>query len=113
MAEWEIKRNVRSIELRAAKVQQRNERLKMGSLVLVVVLMVAAALSTGYAVADQPANSVSIKVQEGDSLWSIAAEYAPAHIATYDAVQQIALANELDGSTIHPGQILEVPAGTR
>ena len=113
MAEWEIKRNERSIELRAAKVRLRSERLKMGSLVLVVVLLVAAALSTGHAVADQPMSTVSVKVEPGDSLWSIAAKHAPAHIPTYDAVQRIALANDLDGSTIHPGQLLEVPAGIR
>jgi hypothetical protein len=46
--------------------------------------------------------SLSYKVRTGDSLWTIAVK----HGTTVDALRQI---NDLNGSRIFPGQVLEVP----
>jgi hypothetical protein len=46
--------------------------------------------------------SLSYKVRTGDSLWTIAVK----HGTTVDALRQL---NDLDGSRIFPGQVIEVP----
>ena len=112
MADWEMKRSARSGELRAAALKRRSERLRIGSLVMVTVLIVAAALSTGYATANEPLRTVDVKVMAGDSLWSIAAEHGPSHMDTYEVVREITRINGLDGSLVVAGQVIEVPAGS-
>ncbi len=52
--------------------------------------------------------TVSVTVQAGDTLWSIAAEAVP-HRDVRDVVADIAALNNLDGGRVLPGQQLFVP----
>lgn len=109
MAEWEKKRNARATELRTVALRRREERLRLGALVLVTVLIVAAGLSTGYAKAYDPARTIPVRVEAGDSLWSIAATYGPQGASTTEVIETITEINGLDHSSLMVGQILEVP----
>jgi hypothetical protein len=50
------------------------------------------------------------KVEAGDSLWKISYNYCPDTVDRREWVEEIAALNDLNGSTIHPGQKLIVLA---
>lgn len=52
-----------------------------------------------------------VVVQAGDTLWTIAAARTGPSTDVRETVQRIRDFNRLAGSTIHPGQVLLVPAG--
>ena len=56
------------------------------------------------------ANSVSVNVREGDSLWSIASEHGVDGCSTKDVVEWIKGQNHLSTSNIIAGQKLIVPS---
>lgn len=55
-----------------------------------------------------PTPAVTVTVQPGDTLWSIAAATVPGR-DTRDVVADIAALNHLDGGGVRPGQQLFVP----
>ena len=73
--------------------------------------MVAALAFAFYAGAGAGAQSqtVSYTVAPGESLWEIAAENTLPGEDVRPKVEAIREANDLSGSTIHPGMTLEVP----
>lgn len=80
---------------------------------LAAATLCAAILAGGAALASDdvaaPAGSfVTVTVQPGDSLWSIAADVAPA-ADPRDVVDEIVRLNALDGGSIVPGQQLALP----
>lgn len=80
---------------------------------LAIISMVVAALlllaSAVYASGD-PIATVDYRVESGDSLWSIAAEHVPQRDVR-ETIGVIRTLNDLDGSLIFPGQVLELPSG--
>ncbi len=50
----------------------------------------------------------SYRVQAGDSLWSISADYCPNGVDRREWIDEIRALNGLDDSIIHPGQRLTV-----
>ena len=76
-------------------------------LVLAFVLL---ALNEGGATATSGAEApVTVTVQAGESLWSLAGSLAPAANPA-DVVADILAINSLDSASVQPGQILIVPA---
>ena len=58
-----------------------------------------------------PSAPLQVTVQPGDTLWGLAAGYGPHNADVRTVVAQIRRLNRLDGSLIHPGQMLLVPQG--
>jgi hypothetical protein len=88
----------------------RRGRVVLLALLLLLTGMVAVlvAASTGDAAA--PAGPApSVVVQPGDTLWSIAARYAPGP-DPFGTIEQIRQLNGLEGYTVHAGQRLQLPA---
>jgi LysM repeat protein len=87
---------------------------RRGQLVLLALLVVLTGLvgvlvaaSTGEAAA--PAGPApAVVVQPGDTLWSIAARYAPGP-DPFGTIERIRQLNGLDGYTVHAGQKLVLP----
>ncbi|MBR4150151.1 MAG: LysM peptidoglycan-binding domain-containing protein, partial [Firmicutes bacterium] len=50
-----------------------------------------------------------VRVEEGDTLWSIAAEYGSPREDIRNIIYDIQKANSLDGALIYAGQVLLVP----
>lgn len=77
---------------------------------IVIALATGAQASAGSAAGAATAGSGfdTVIVDEGDSLWSIAAEVSGG-ADTRDVVLDIVEINELDRQVVHPGQELAVP----
>ena len=84
-------------------------------LVVVLALVVAAFAITLAVLPAQAseggasAQTVTVTVQEDQSLWTIAREHSDG-VPTDQVVKQIKALNGLDGSLVRPGQKLEVPS---
>jgi nucleoid-associated protein YgaU len=79
---------------------------------LAAVMLLALAVSLGLAVVAHggAANDAStVVVQPGDTLWSIAAEHYPSDDVRA-RVQDIEIANQLNGPGIEVGETLRLPA---
>jgi LysM repeat protein len=50
-------------------------------------------------------------VRAGDTLWGIAAEHGPDDRDPRDVIDAIRQLNGIEGSVIHPGQVIEIPGG--
>ena len=81
-------------------------------LVLLVSVVVASLLLLASAVqaSDGPDATAEVRVGAGDTLWAIAAEVAEPGKDVRKVIHDIKRLNDLDGSVIHPGQVLVVPA---
>ena len=53
--------------------------------------------------------SKEVVVQAGDTLWSLSKTHAPERTDVRDYLSRIIVLNDLNGSTIYPGQILSMP----
>lgn len=51
----------------------------------------------------------TVIVEEGDTLWALAERHLPERIDIRTYIQQIKKHNQLDGSLVYPGQLLELP----
>ncbi|WP_159523468.1 MULTISPECIES: LysM peptidoglycan-binding domain-containing protein [unclassified Actinomyces] len=78
------------------------------SMMVVVLLALAAAAGIIGSGLMAPAKTSTTTVQPGQSLWDVAAATGAADVS--EAMAQIVDLNGLDSSTIHPGQSLVVPA---
>ncbi|WP_222853891.1 LysM peptidoglycan-binding domain-containing protein [Fodinicola acaciae] len=99
-------------------MRQRRSTLRLtrrGRIVLVVLLVLAAAgiafwSARAMAAPERPAQSVvSVVVQPGQSLWSIAEAYDPSRNPR-DVIRDIQRLNDLDGTTLLPGHRLVMPS---
>lgn len=91
---------------------------------LIFVILVSALIAGGIYVVDalassrveanlSEANPVSVNVQKGDSLWSIASEHGVDGCSTKDVVEWIKGQNHLSTSNIIAGQKLIVPSSSQ
>src|SRR5262249_54613523 len=87
---------------------------RRGRLVLLALLLLLAAVvgvlvaaSTGEA-ASPAGPAPTVVVQPGDTLWSIAARYAPGP-DPFGTIEQMRELNGRDGYTVHAGETLVLP----
>ena len=79
--------------------------------VVVVVAVVLLATGVGASSPDAVGDSVTHRVVAGDTLWGIAADHTGDGGDVRRTVFEIRRYNDLDGSVIVPGQVLEIPTG--
>lgn len=77
------------------------------SMAVVVLLALVAAVGIIGSGLMAPVETSTATVQAGQSLWDVAAATGASDVS--EAMAQIVDLNDLDSSTIHPGQILVVP----
>ncbi len=103
---------------RVARRERHGVRLtRRGRLVLLALLL---ALAGGLAVlvgsagnaADPAGPAPTVVVKRGDTLWSIAARYAPSGDA-FSTIEEIRRLNGLPGYTVFAGETLILPRTTR
>lgn len=91
--------------------RNRNKRIVM--VAIVVVLLATVVTPIVNASTSKPARTMyvkSIKIQEGDSLWSIATEYYTEEYASIqEYINEIKSSNNLYEDTIHTGNFLIIP----
>ena len=78
---------------------------------LVLLLAVTVAARAAGPATAEPQNYVTHTVRTGDTLWEIAADHAEDGVDLRNYVLDIKRANHLENSTIHPGQVLQIPVG--
>jgi LysM repeat protein len=96
--------------------RQRPGRLRLtrrGRLVLTILVML---LATGVGLLVSTSGGATppprvVRVQQGDTLWSIADRYGASRDPVTE-IEQIRHLNHLSGSTIYPGQVLLVPVSS-
>lgn len=83
----------------------------LGATALLVLLGVftAPAMAAGAGAAS-PVDAAAVTVVEGETLWALAAEFAP-HRDPREIIAEIVELNNLSGPTLVPGQELFVPSG--
>ena len=80
-------------------------------LIVISTVVVALVLLLASSVQATPdlVETVDYKVRSGDSLWAIADDYTPEGRDVRNTIEAIKRLNDIEGSVIHPGQLLEVP----
>ena len=78
--------------------------LVVGAFVITLAVLPAQASES-----EKPTQTVTVTVQEDQSLWTIAREHSEG-APTDQVVNQIKVLNGLEGSLVRPGQKLEVPS---
>jgi LysM repeat protein len=93
-------------------ITQRNASAR--ALVIISTIVAALVLLLATAVhaftTSPPIDTVDYTVRSGDSLWTIAEAVATEEADLRAVVTTISELNELTGSVIHAGEVLEVPA---
>lgn len=79
------------------------------ALALALLLTVTVAARADGPAFAEPQNFVTHTVRSGDTLWDIAAVHVEDGVDLRDYLLDIRVANGLDTSTIHPGQVLQIP----
>lgn len=74
--------------------------------VLAVFLLASSVQATGA-----PEATIGYEVETGDTLWSIATHHSGPGGDVRHTIDVIRALNEIDGTTIYPGDVLELPAG--
>lgn len=81
----------------------------ISTLVLVLVLLLASAVQATSA--GELRATVDYRVRSGDTLWTIAEEHGPGGHDVRDVIAVIRSINDVEGSLIFPGQVLQIPTG--
>ena len=82
----------------------------ISTLVLVLVLLLASAVQATGEGGERV--TVDYRVRSGDTLWSIAEAHGPRGHDVRDVIAVIRSVNDVEGSLIHPGQVLRIPVAT-
>lgn len=108
----------RSTRIRRQNIVHRQKCILLTTAILLFVLtyvffgssLLALAKSNTAATHTAYKYYTSIQLEEGDSLWSIAEEYASLGYRNYEEyINEVIFLNHLEDDTIHAGQYLTVP----
>lgn len=81
-------------------------------LLVIISLIATILLLLASSVGANPTGTTSVehRVVSGETLWEIAGDHTPEGVSVRDTVAAIKRLSGLDDVTIHPGQVLTVPA---
>lgn len=79
------------------------------AVVLALVFAMTAMTPTATAGASSQVSYVSVTVHEGDNLWTIASQHAPASMDVRDYILLVEEINGLQNGVVHPGSSLSLP----
>ena len=80
------------------------------SVVLMIILLIGSFTMSAFSSEGlNQDNFENIRVEQGDTLWSIAKLYAGNHTDVREVIYNIQKENDLISSVIHPGQELKIP----
>jgi Tfp pilus assembly protein FimV len=82
----------------------------ISTVVVALVLLLASSVVATSDVADVDSYVIAeYEVRAGDNLWDIAGQHTSVDRDVRNTIEAIKRLNRLDNSTIHPGQVLEIP----
>lgn len=84
-------------------------RILIVAAVVVLALSGLADLYVNSTAAFHPARHLEYVVEQGDTLWAIAARFGPPQLDPRTYIHQIRKLNGLASANIHPGQVLRLP----
>ena len=97
-------------------LRMRNERRKVKRQRRIFCVIMAALAAVIFNIYAQPADSKSedkpmpiYRVNEGDTLWSIAREYKSDGVTTMEFVYDIKAANDMKSSALNVGELIMIP----
>jgi len=82
------------------------------SMVIVMLLgfaIMTAFLGFGRATASDKRSFVTVRVEQGDTLWDLASAYGPGNYDIRRVVYEIEQINNVSASTLQPGQLITIP----
>lgn len=85
---------------------------RVAALIVITLAMVVMFFPSGVEAESDVATTVEYVVQEGDTLWQLAAEAMPAGGDIRTTIDAIKSMNDMTSSVLHPGDLIRVPAGT-
>lgn len=91
-------------------VLNRQRRVAVG--VILAVMLLVWVINCGiFTVTTEAAeeNFIYISVKSGDTIWSIAGEYAPEQTDIRSFMHRISEENDINNYLIHEGQLLKIP----
>ena len=77
--------------------------------VALVLLLASSVQATGELTEFVEISTAEYKVRSGDNLWDIAADHTPHGRDVWTTIESIKRMNDIQGSVIQPGQVLEIP----
>lgn len=98
-------------DLFASPAESRRRYLLSPRLIATIAAVAFLSLLMTSVQADQPMTTVPYTVGQGDTLWGIAESVTADGEDVREMLVVVRELNDLDGSTIHPGQILRLPTG--
>jgi len=82
----------------------------ISTIVVALVLLLASSVqATGELLEITEVQTAEYKVRSGDNLWDIAADHTPDGRDVWTTIESIKRMNDINGSVIQPGQVLEIP----
>ncbi len=83
----------------------------ISTVIVALVLLLASSVMAALDPVDVPAAVpvAEYEVRSGDNLWNIAGEHTSPGRDVRNTIEAIKRRNHLESSTIHPGQVLEIP----
>lgn len=98
---------------RTRKRYRIKNKVRFASFIVIALLLLCGAVNTALGFNDALALSeqqyIQVQVVSGDSLWSLADTYMPDDMDPRKAVDMICDANDIDGSYVYVGQVLDIP----
>lgn len=99
-----------------AKAHQSASREVYAQRRLTVLLLLVALIAAAWFSFAQPANQatemVTVTVAQGESLWSLAEQFAPANQDPREWIYEVTEINKLETASLTPGMRLTVPTPT-